>query len=182
MDYPNLLNNLIDLKAGEVIGIDGPAGAGKTTLANQLAQDLVDVQILHIDDLYNGWSDAFTARLTASVIKQLLIPISLGVDFNFDIYDWQSNKFSKSDLIQKGKIYILEGVGAGQSQFRPYLKKVIWLDISDADGLARVLQRDGSDILKPMLEFQKAQKEHFASELTENVADFHYEGVPKTTL
>jgi hypothetical protein len=182
MDYPNLLNNLIKLRVGEIIAIDGPAGAGKTTLANQLAQDLDNVQILNVDDLYNGWSDAFTARLTASVIKQLLIPISLGIDFNFDIYDWQSNKFSKSDLIPKGQIYILEGVGAGQSQFRPFIKKVIWLDISDADGLARVLQRDGSDILKPMLEFQKAQKDHFASELTENVADFHYEGVPKTTL
>ena len=182
MDYQNLLSNLSELSSGQIIAIDGPAGSGKTTLANQLTADIADVEIIHVDDLYQGWSDAFSARLTASVISQILLPISQKMDFNYEIYDWRSNKFHKSKLVPKDKIYILDGVGAGQSQFRPYLSKIIWLNISDEIGLSRVLQRDGAEILSPMQQFQKAQKLHFASDLTENVADFYYEGVPKTTL
>ena len=182
MDYQNLLSELSSLQPGEVIAIDGPAGSGKTTLANQLSKDLANVEIIHMDDLYHGWSDAFSARLTASVINQILAPISQGIEFNYEIYDWKSNKFSKSKIIPSGQIYILEGVGAGQRQFRKYLSKIIWLDIADEEGLTRVINRDGAEILSPMQEFQRAQKLHFARDLTENAADFHYEGVPKTLL
>ena len=181
MNYQNLLSNLSDVSPGEVLAIDGPAGSGKTTLSNQLAADLTDVAVIHMDDLYQGWSDAFSARLAASVITQIFVPISEKIEFTYEIYDWHSNKINKSKVIPKNKIYILEGVGAGQSQFRPYLSKIIWLNTSDEIGLARVLQRDGAEILSPMQEFQKAQKLHFASDLTENAADFHYEGVPKST-
>lgn len=181
MDYPTLLSNLSGLSPGEVIAIDGPAGSGKTTLSNRLAADIDDAEIIHIDDLYQGWKDAFSSRLTASIISQILVPISEKNDFTYEIYDWRSNSFHKSKVIPKNKIYILDGVGAGQSQFRPYLSKIIWLNISDEIGLSRVLQRDGAEILSPMQEFQKAQKLHFASDLTENAADFHYEGVPKST-
>ena len=182
MDYPNLLSNLLTLNLGDLIAIDGPAGSGKTTLANQLKVDIPEVEIIHVDDLYQGWADAFSPRLTASIINQILIPISHKIEFNYEIYDWKSNKFSKSEVIPTDKIFILDGVGSGQSQFRKYLTKIIWLNISDELGLSRVLNRDGDEILSPMQEFQKAQKLHFARELTENAADFHYEGVPKTLL
>lgn len=182
MDYQNLLSDLSEVKTGQIIAIDGPAGSGKTTLAKKLAADLTEIEIIHVDDLYQGWSDAFSARLTASVISQILLPISQHKEFNYEIYDWRNNKFHKSKIIPSDKIYILEGVGAGQSQFRPYLNKIIWLNISDEIGLSRVLERDGAEIRLPMQEFQRAQKNHFASDLTENAADFHYEGVPKTAL
>jgi len=182
MDYQNLLNELRPVSLGKIIAIDGPAGSGKTTLANRLQADIANLEIIHLDDLYHGWTDAFSARLTASTINQILIPISNGNDFNYEIYDWKSNKFYKSKMIKAGKIYLLEGVGAGQREFREYFSKIIWLNISDEVGLARVINRDGAEILSQMQEFQKAQKLHFASELTENVADFHFEGVPKTLL
>ena len=182
MDYPNLLNNLFNLNLGDVIAVDGPAGSGKTTLANQLQSDIPEIEIIHVDDLYQGWQDAFSPRLTASIINQILLPISQKLEFNYEIYDWKSKKFYKSKLVPANKIYLLDGVSSGQSQFRPYLSKIIWLNISDEIGLSRVLNRDGDEILSPMQEFQKAQKLHFARELTENAADFSYEGVPKTLL
>jgi uridine kinase len=182
MDYQNLLSSLSAVSLGQIIAIDGPAGSGKTTLANKLATDIANVEVIHVDDLYQGWSDAFSTRLTASVISQILLPISQKIDFNYEIYDWQKNVFYKSKNVPKDKIYILEGVGAAQTQFRPYLSKIIWLNISDEIGLSRVLQRDGAGILSPMQQFQQEQKQHFARDLTEKAADFSYEGVPKTTL
>jgi len=182
MDYQNLLSELSSLVPGEVFAIDGPAGSGKTTLAAQLSKDLTSTEVIHLDDLYQGWSDAFSARFTAAVINQVLIPISQRIDFNYKIYDWRSNNFHESKFIPTDKIYILEGVSSGQLQFRKYLSKLIWMDISDEIGLTKVINRDGAEILLPMQEFQKAQKLHFARDLTENAADFHYEGVPKTLL
>ncbi len=50
-----------------VIAIDGPAGAGKTTLATNLALALAQdlrVQIIHMDDLYDGWDNALGLQLS----------------------------------------------------------------------------------------------------------------------
>jgi uridine kinase len=182
MDYPSLLNEISSITLGEVIAIDGPAGSGKTTLAGQLKLDIPNIEIIHLDDLYQGWQDAFSPRLTASIINQILLPISQKIEFSYEIYDWKSNKFHNSKVVPANKIYLLDGVSSGQTQFRPYLSKIIWLNISDEIGLSRVLIRDGDEILSPMQEFQKAQKLHFARELTENAADFSYQGVPKTLL
>ena len=182
MDYQSLLSELSSASKGEVIAIDGPTGSGKTTLANQIKTDLSDVEIIHVDDLYKGWQDAFTERLSTSIIEKILIPISKKIEFDYEIYDWKKGNFYKSNQISNDKIFILDGVGSGQSKFRPYISKIIWLNISDDIGLSRVLHRDGDEILLPMLEFQRAQKLHFARESTENAADFYFEGVPKTLL
>jgi uridine kinase len=53
-----------------IIAIDGPAGAGKTTLAATLslalAQDFT-ITVMHMDDLYAGWDDALGTSLTESL-------------------------------------------------------------------------------------------------------------------
>ena len=58
MNYQNLLNNLSSVLSGEIIAIDGPAGSGKTTLSKQLATDLSNTEIIHIDDLMPIGDDA----------------------------------------------------------------------------------------------------------------------------
>src|SRR5262245_52752501 len=44
-----------------LVVVDGPAGSGKTTLADQLAPRVGDgsggrAQVVHMDDLYEGWA------------------------------------------------------------------------------------------------------------------------------
>ena len=44
-----------------LLAIDGPAGAGKTTLAAQLEKEFSatgSVRVVHLDDLYSGWTTA----------------------------------------------------------------------------------------------------------------------------
>ena len=53
-----------------LIAIDGPAGAGKTTLAAQFQRDfskVKSVSIIHMDDLYAGWENVFNERLTSTL-------------------------------------------------------------------------------------------------------------------
>ena len=39
----------------QVIAVDGPSGAGKTTLAARLSDALHGAPVVHMDDLYPGW-------------------------------------------------------------------------------------------------------------------------------
>ena len=76
MEYLKLLSELRKFKSDSpiVVAIDGPAGSGKTTLAQKLVNDLSDAQVIHMDDLYDGWNDPLSAKLTARVISQLFQP------------------------------------------------------------------------------------------------------------
>ena len=50
-----------------LLAIDGPAGAGKTTLAAQLDKEFAatgTVRVVHLDDLYSGWTTALGNDLT----------------------------------------------------------------------------------------------------------------------
>ncbi len=182
MQYQTLLSNLAKVKHGDLIAIDGPAGSGKSTLARSLVKDLPNSVIIAVDDLYDGWADAFTPRLTARVIEQVLLPISKNQEFRYDIYDWHKAKFVKSNVVPRDQIYILEGVCAGHQQFRGFIDLLIWLNVSDEIGLKRVLDRDGDLIRDQMIQFQQAQRSHFAQDLTEAAADYKFDGVPKTNL
>ena len=47
----------------QIILIDGPAGAGKTTFSLKLQNEL-GCQVVHLDDHYNGWDEALGQDLT----------------------------------------------------------------------------------------------------------------------
>ncbi|MEY3649405.1 MAG: hypothetical protein RL370_108, partial [Actinomycetota bacterium] len=53
-----------------LIAIDGRAGAGKTTLAASIYEELSEdktVAVIHMDDLYDGWENALSERLTQTL-------------------------------------------------------------------------------------------------------------------
>ena len=73
MEYLKLLSELRKVKSDKsfIIAIDGPAGSGKTTLAQKLVNDLSDAQVIHMDDLYDGWNDPLSAKLNTLTDKQI---------------------------------------------------------------------------------------------------------------
>jgi uridine kinase len=53
-----------------LLAIDGPAGAGKTTLAAKLEAEFSahsTVRTIHMDDLYEGWDGALGSALTQTL-------------------------------------------------------------------------------------------------------------------
>ncbi len=61
-----------------LVCIDGPAGSGKTTLAEALSEVLDGAPVVHMDDLYEGWGQALGDPLAARVEAWLLVAWGLG--------------------------------------------------------------------------------------------------------
>ncbi len=162
-----------------LIAIDGRAGAGKTTLAAHFFDELsVDksVEVIHMDDLYNGWENALDERLT-QCLESIVKSHQNKVAFEIDIFNWQSMSFDSKRKINPVDILILEGVGAGQKVVRDAGATLYWLDIDAEVGIQRVLNRDGNQIASQMKQWQIVQEIHFLRDKTRENAE-HIQSSP----
>jgi len=162
-----------------LIAIDGRAGAGKTTLAASFYEELsVDktVAVIHMDDLYDGWENALSERLTQT-LESIVKSHQSKVAFEIDIFNWKSMSFDSKRVINPVDILILEGVGAGQKVVRDAGATLYWLDIDAEVGIQRVLNRDGNQIASQMKQWQIAQEIHFLRDKTRENAE-HIQSSP----
>lgn len=156
-----------------LIAIDGPAGAGKTTLAAKLEGDLShdnSVSVIHMDDLYAGWENALDEKLTQK-LKKIVEAFTSHEPFTISIFNWSTNSFDSSRRIEPTDILIIEGVGAGQKVVRESGATLYWLEIEPSIGLERVLARDGHEYELQMRRWQVDQERFFERDLTRNYAD-----------
>ena len=168
---------LLDLCKGNaksVIAIDGPAGAGKTTLAGNLALALsleISVPVIHMDDLYDGWDNALGADLT----KVLLYITDQHMQLKpskINRYNWATSSFEAGEEIAPSDLLILEGVGSGDKAIQDDLAALIWIDIDPEIGVNRVIDRDGAQVADQMLKWLGTQEEYFSQHSTREKADF----------
>ena len=172
-----LIAALLDLckdVAQPIIAIDGPAGAGKTTLAHDIKLALAQhyaVTEIHMDDLYDGWDNALSTQLTETLLF-IADSHKNARKISLSRYDWNSGSFLPATELAQSELIIFEGVGSGQMAIREYLSALIWIDIDESEGLARVLERDGIEIENQMRKWLATQEQHFRKEGTQNAADF----------
>lgn len=178
--YHDLLDRIekLDTTQSIALAIDGVAGSGKTTLASRLCSDLKSCQVVHMDDLYAGWNDSLSQRLTARVIRELLEPFHKQLPIRYQKFDWMLSRFDKFVELKSSNILILEGVGSGQREFRKYFSKIIWVEYDPEQGFDRVIARDGEGIRGEMINFLLDQNKHFIAELTKIASDYTISGAP----
>ena len=181
----NLISTLLKAIAGvqaspKILTIDGPAGSGKTTLAQTLREEVerssTSVEISHMDDLYHGWGDALTETLTENlgkIIRQTSLPT-----IEHPVFDWNSNSYGSSRIISTPEVLILEGVGSGQRAIRGEISLSIWIDVEEERGLERVIARDGEQVQPFMKRWQTEQAKHFLLEGSMGAADYCLDGAP----
>jgi len=173
----DLISALLDLcKTSErpIIAIDGPAGAGKTTLATNIHLALYPnytSTIIHMDDLYNGWEDGLGQSLT-DTLEKITSAYRAGKECTIDLFNWHLMKFDREEIIHPTDYLIIEGVGAAQAIVREAGAITYWLDIDAETGLQRVLARDGSHIENEMRQWQIQQSIHFATDQTRKNCEF----------
>ena len=62
--FNEIRNRLATTEKTLLVSIDGPAGAGKTTLAKDLLDEFTNADVIHMDDLYRGWALTLGPNLT----------------------------------------------------------------------------------------------------------------------
>ncbi len=97
-----------------VIAIDGGAGAGKTTLAARLADQLgPDTATVHTDDLLDGWGDQFGFH--DRLRSQVLAPLAAGHIATVPRYDWALGSFGPGSTLPPPRVLLIEGVSAAEA-------------------------------------------------------------------
>ena len=173
----HLIDALLDLcnqVDRPIIAVDGPAGAGKTTLAGSIGQGFsqrYSVRTIHMDDLYNGWDNALGDELTHTLETITSAHLS-GLPIPLKTYDWATCEFREAITLEPRQLLILEGVGSGQKAVREKSTALIWIEIDHEIGLKRVLQRDGAQYEAVMKRWLTSQSEYFQRDSTQENAEF----------
>jgi uridine kinase len=172
-----LIAALIDLcnqKTHPVIAIDGPAGAGKTTLAHEIFLALspkMSVNVIHMDDLYDGWDNALTNDLT-QILCHLSDQHKKQLPTKLSRYNWATSSLDPTEVIAPSDLLILEGVGSGDKSLQEQFAALIWIDIDPEIGVQRVIERDGPGVENQMQKWLGTQQQYFSQHSTREKADF----------
>jgi uridine kinase len=157
-----------------IIAIDGPAGAGKTTLAQTISLALsphMSTTVIHMDELYPGWEKALGGELTQT-LTWLTSCHKARKPLMYSIFDWHSNEFSAPKTLPSTELLILEGVASAQIAIEDSLATSLWLDLDPQIGFQRVIERDGSTISSEMKKWLATQEQHFAKDRTKERCEF----------
>jgi hypothetical protein len=157
-----------------LLAVDGPSGAGKTTVAADLAARLradgVTVAVVHCDHLAS-WADpvAWWPRLVSGV----LAPLRAGRPGGYRRADWFGGVPTPGEWITVPvpDVLVVEGVSAGRASIRPSLTLLVWVDLPDAEQrLARSVARDGAADLAHLVAWQRFERGWFAVDGTRAAA------------
>ncbi|MFW3172797.1 uridine kinase family protein [Geodermatophilus sp. CPCC 206100] len=157
-----------------LVCVDGPAGSGKTTLAGSLGAALGGAPVVHMDDLYAGWTlTGAYARLAAGVLR----PLSEGRPGAHHRYDWAAGTFAPAAVpVPAGGVLIVEGCGSCPRAADPWTVLRIWVEAPRELRLARGLARDGAGMEPEWRRWQVAEAAAFAAEGTRARADVRIDG------
>jgi uridine kinase len=137
------------LHGSRVVCIDGRAGAGKTSLAAELAASLEPVgpvTTLHMDDLYEGWSGLPT--VADHVMHQLVGPWTAGEPGRLAAWDWHRSARSVPVPVALTPFVLLEGVGSWSRGIEHVVSTLVWVECDEPTRRRRAMLRDGG-LLEP---------------------------------
>lgn len=157
-----------------VVAIDGPAGSGKTTLAQRLSQALADSATVHMDDLYPGWSGLSAA--VPRLLDWVLLPLAAGGRARYRRYDWVAGRYAEWTTVPASDLLIVEGVGSGALATAPYVDVLIWVQAPRELRMRRGLERDGEAVRDQWLAWQIQEDELHQRDRTRERADVTIDG------
>lgn len=180
-----------------VVLIDGRAGAGKSTLANTLAAALggeasagagtalpdaplaggAPVQILHGDDMYEGWGGL--ATLDAVLLGDVLEPLAAGGTGAFRMWDWGANARSHEIRVPQRSVLVIEGVGVALPRARELAVLTMFVEAPWEARLERGVERDQhayADVVALWEQFERDEQAHHARTGARDAADYVVDG------
>ncbi|NMR29716.1 aminodeoxychorismate synthase component I [Crystallibacter degradans] len=128
-----------------IIAVDGRSGAGKTTLAVELAALLREhhtVSLFHLEDIYPGWHGLADGQ--QRYLETVLQPLARGERATWTAWDWEQNDDGERRYTEPAEIVVVEGVGAAHAAARELTDVAIWIQAEAVDRRTRAIARDGA--------------------------------------
>ncbi|MGB0100971.1 MAG: 4-amino-4-deoxy-L-arabinose transferase [Nocardioides sp.] len=153
---------------GRLICVDGPSGSGKSTLAQALAALSETATVVHMDDLFEGWSGlpSIDAQLTG-----LLRPMADGGPGSYRRYDWERAAYAETVSVPPTPLLVLEGVGSGSVTVADLTTVLVWIEAPPDIRMARGIERDGDAFAPHWEAWARAEDDHFSRHRTRERAD-----------
>jgi uridine kinase len=135
-----------------IVGIDGPVGAGKTSLCDALATLSPAISVVHMDDFFVppalrvAPDEEFGRQIDwRRVLEQVVVPLTNGLPGRYQRFDWPTYALQEWHDIPAGGIVLLDGVYSTREEISPFLDHRAWVSVPRDLGLERGIQRDGEE-------------------------------------
>lgn len=159
-----------------IVGVDGPAGAGKSTVARLVAVAL-DAPLVEIDD-FVSWTDfaGWWPRFETEVV----LPLLAGRDTTYQVRDWAGDEFGDSlagwKSVRWQPFVVLEGVTCTRAAITASLACRVWVETPTDERLRRGIVRDGESHRPLWNRWQVEEDLFFADDDTRARADVVVDG------
>jgi len=145
-----LINALPVIGSNEMflVGVDGCGGAGKSTIAEELAEEQGSCQVVHIDDFYKPKNERIEVTETTPVHvnfafdklkQQVLEPLEHGETARYQTANGETVEVKPSGYI------IVEGLGTLGTELRDYFDFKVWVEALETVRRQRGIKRDSED-------------------------------------
>lgn len=159
-----------------LVAIDGLGGAGKSTLASNLAQRLGDkgrsVIVIHIDDFVFPTSERPKGVGAAKPVggdfdwgrlqKEVLETLRAGEVARYSRYDWPTDRHAETLEARPSGVVLVEGVSTCRRELSEFYDLRIWVECSRSERLRRGIARDGESFRWRWEEDWMPAEDHYA--------------------
>jgi uridine kinase len=147
------------LGPGRLVCIDGPAGSGKTTLAAAVADAVREAQVVHTDELLQGW-DGLPGLATS--VERLVAQLAAGRPGEWVRWDWHADRWAETHAVAPGGLLVLEGVGCWSPAIAEHVGLLVWVEAESRLRLERGLARDGEAMRSRWEQWRRDEDDLFA--------------------
>ena len=128
-----------------IVVIDGRAGSGKSTFAEQLQQQLFRdgesaPRVIHMDNIFEGWDGL--ALGSDYMVRFILEPLARQETASWQDWSWVKNQRSSWREFSGGTPLIVEGCGALTERSKAHANLSLWLEASEEVRRERWVQRE----------------------------------------
>jgi uridine kinase len=142
------------------VGIDGFGGAGKSSLADDIATAVVRASVVRVDDF---WGPSIPEWDWTRFDRQVLRPLLAGRAARYQVWDWDADVGAEWREIPVGRVVVVEGVSSTRSELAIPWDLTIWVDAPREVRLQRALERDGPALMSRWLDDWIPSEEAYAA-------------------